>query len=180
MREIKLSLRHATGMAADPDPGQQSFESFYVANSDEIYRTLAVILRDTAAAREATDEAMTRAFVKWRKVRRYDNPGGWVYRVALNWSRTQMRKRRREVLTEPPDREGEASSGRLDPDMYDAIAALSEDHRSVIVLKYLAGFSQGDIAQIVGVPVGTVKSRLSRALETLKEQIDDEYRYENP
>src|SRR5690349_14387934 len=74
----------------------ESFEVFYLAHLDRIYRALAVTLKDVDLAREAADEAMVRAYSHWPRIRRHDNPAGWVYRVGLNWATSWWRKVHRE------------------------------------------------------------------------------------
>jgi hypothetical protein len=84
-----------------------SFESFYAATADRVYRALAVTLGDSHLAREATDEAMARAFVRWRQVATAENPGGWVFRVGLNWatsSRQRLQRRLFRTLAGQPAR----------------------------------------------------------------------------
>jgi len=109
---------------ADHDPPADSFESFYAASVDRVYRALAVTLGDVHRAREAADEAMARAFVRWGRVARCDNPSGWVFRVGLNWATSWRRKVRREAAL--PD-----SGRRLpvttmpEPAGTDAVAALA-------------------------------------------------------
>lgn len=71
------------------------FEPFYRAQWQEVYRPLAVVLRDPDLAREATDEAMTRALRHWKAVAVANNQVGWVYRVAHNWALDQIRRRQR-------------------------------------------------------------------------------------
>jgi RNA polymerase sigma-70 factor (ECF subfamily) len=78
---------------------RRSFEAFYGAEVDRLYRALAVTLGDHHVGREAVDEAMARACARWRIVGGYDQPGGWVYRVALNWARSRWRKVRREHVS---------------------------------------------------------------------------------
>jgi RNA polymerase sigma-70 factor (ECF subfamily) len=82
--------RAPAGAAVEP------FEEFYRAHVDRVYRALAVTLGDSQLAREAADEAMARAYAHWRRVRGLDNPGGWAYRVGLNWATSWWRKLRRE------------------------------------------------------------------------------------
>jgi RNA polymerase sigma-70 factor (ECF subfamily) len=89
----------AAGTDAAPGTGPahpRSFEEFYRAQADRVYRSLAVTLGSPHLAREATDEAMARACASWRRVAELDNPGGWVYRVGLNWATSWWRKVRRE------------------------------------------------------------------------------------
>jgi RNA polymerase sigma factor (sigma-70 family) len=148
------------------------FGEFYERKSAEVYRTLAVVIRDSDLAHEATDEAMVRAYESWKKISRYDNPSGWVYRVALNWARSRMRKRHREVHELPVW----ATTDNLpDPDLDVAIAHLPLPHREVVVLRYLVDMTQDEISEFLEIPVGTVKSRLGRALSTLRAEVQDEH-----
>ena len=73
------------------DP-HRDFETFYRDGYADIARALTVTLGDLDLAQEATDEAMVRAYVRWDKIGAYDNPGGWVYRVGLNWARSARRR----------------------------------------------------------------------------------------
>lgn len=72
-----------------------NFVDFYRDQRASIARAVALTIGELALANEAVDEAMTRAYARWPKVQRLENPGGWVYRVALNWSRSAVRRLRR-------------------------------------------------------------------------------------
>ncbi len=74
--------------------GRADFAAFYEQHHPRVARALAVTLGDAELATEATDEAMVRAYQRWKQVSSLDNPGGWVYRVGLNWSRSVLRRRR--------------------------------------------------------------------------------------
>ena len=69
------------------------FHEFYREARPAVGRALAVTLGDPDLAADAVDEAMIRAYQRWSQVARLDNPGGWVYRVGLNWSRRIFRMR---------------------------------------------------------------------------------------
>lgn len=145
------------------------FEAFYRAQWEEVYRPLAVVLRDPDLAREATDEAMTRALRHWQTVAGAQNQAGWVYRVAHNWALDQLRKRRRRVRRahEPPVWQPEVP----DPAVFEAVSRLPYDQRAVVVLRLVEDWSEREVADALGVASGTVKSRLSRALEKLREEL---------
>ncbi len=145
------------------------FEVFYANQWREVYQPLAVTLRDSDLAREATDEAMVRAYQRWRSVRRMDNPAGWTYRVGLNWALSQLRRRRlvyARVLDTPS-----FDPVPADPVVANALAHLPIDQRAVVVRRYLCDETQSEIADALRVPVGTVRSRLSRALAQLREEV---------
>lgn len=142
------------------------FETFYLAERAGIARALAMTLRDRELAAEATDEAMARAYARWRSVRAMQSPGGWVYRVGLNWARSVLRRRLRprRVLHERPGAEPEIRDMRL----HRALAALDLDRRAVVVCRFFLGMNEAEIAGCLGLRPGTVKSRLHRALRDLE------------
>lgn len=146
------------------------FESFYRSQWPEVYRPLAVVLRNPDLARDATNEAMTRALRDWNKVKGMGNQAGWVYRVAHNWAVDQIRKRnplrRLTKLSEPA-----WQPTVPDPDVFRAVNSLPYDQRAVVVLRLVEDWSVEEVAQALGVPSGTVKSRLSRALDKLREEL---------
>lgn len=146
-----------------------TFEAFYRSAWDRVYRTLAIILRDPDLAAEATDEAMTRAFQRWSSVGEYDNPTGWVFRVALNFSRTRLARRRRETPLAVEFGSWEMSVPV--PELVPALVRLPLEFREVVVLRYLWDWSERDIAAALDLPGGTVKSRLHRALARLRKDL---------
>jgi RNA polymerase sigma factor (sigma-70 family) len=168
----------ATAPRAAPE-ATDSFESFYRGQVDTIYRALAMTLTDPGLAREATDEAMLRAYVRWSTVGGYENPSGWVYRVGLNWATSRWRRTSRERPLSTEDRSG--SSEPPDPAGLAALAALGHltvKHRAVVVARVLLDLSTAETATVLGIPENTVKSRLARALASLRSDLtigdDDE------
>lgn len=77
--------------AHEPDGGE-AFAAFYRADYANVARALSYTLGDTDLGREATDEAMARAYARWSKIGAYDSPAGWVYRVGLNWAYSTRRR----------------------------------------------------------------------------------------
>ncbi len=147
-----------------------SFETFYATRWDDVFRPLAVTLRDPDLAREAVDEAMARAYARWRKVREYRNQEGWVYRVAYNWAISQKRKTRREI--QGADHvDTQVPAAYPNTDLQTALADLSIEQRAIVVLRYLLDWSEEDVAEALGIPKGTVKSRLNRALANLRKDL---------
>jgi RNA polymerase sigma-70 factor (ECF subfamily) len=185
----------------EPTAGGGSFDAFYRAEVDRLYRALAVTLGDHHVAREAVDEAMVRACVRWRTVGGYDRPGGWVYRVGLNWARSRWRKLQREEQLDPPaDDDGAVDPGprsgprpgpggwprpepgpeaEVDGFGGPALAALRDlpvDQRAVIVCRVLLDLDTAATADALGIPTGTAKSRLARGLAALRHQIEEDDR----
>ena len=148
----------------------RDFDAFYGSNWADVYRPLAVTLRNPDLAADAVEEAMARAYRSWGKVRGYDNPAGWVYRVALNWATSQLRKTRREVHGHAPI-DAAVAVTPPDVDLYEALGHLDVKHRAAVVLRYLLDWSEDDVAFALGIRNGTVKSRLHRALHKLREEL---------
>jgi DNA-directed RNA polymerase specialized sigma24 family protein len=149
------------------------FETFYRSEREPLYRALALTLSDAELAREAVDEAMVRAYQRWGHLRTYDNPAGWVYRVGLNWAVSWTRRARRALpVPMVPDDIGVAAAVPADAALAAAVAALGKDQRAVIVLRFHLDWSVDQIAAALRLPAGTVKSRLHRALATLRMDLE--------
>ena len=166
--EAIIELEQVAEQAADISVAKD-FEGFYRAHRDRVARALALTLGDVHNGAEAADEAMARAFQRWNKVSGYYNPEGWVYRVGLNWARSGLRKRSREVLTIYLETSYEQALP--DPSLDRALAELSFEQRSVVVCRYLLDYSVEQTGEALQIPHGTIKSRLSRALERLEEGV---------
>jgi RNA polymerase sigma-70 factor (ECF subfamily) len=148
---------------------QSSFEEYYRVQRDSIYRALLLTIGNQSLAAEAVDEAMVRTYQRWRTVSKYRNPAGWSYRVALNWARDQLRKRKREQLGDAPEM-GVPVPSVGDPMLLEALGSLPLEYRSVVVLRYYFDWSQVQIADALDIPEGTVKSRLNRGLAELRKR----------
>jgi RNA polymerase sigma-70 factor (ECF subfamily) len=149
------------------------FDTFYREHRQRIGAALAFTLGDHQLGYEAADEAMARTYQRWSEVQNYVNPSGWVYRTGLNWARSWLRRRTRSrskdrMLARPESDDGQQS----DTDMAAALATLSDEHRSVIVLRYFCDWSVVETAAALDVAPGTVKSRLARALDALRTEIE--------
>jgi DNA-directed RNA polymerase specialized sigma24 family protein len=144
-----------------------SFEDFYRTNRTSIGRALALTLRNTALAAEAVDEAMARAYQRWPHVSQLENPGGWVYRVGLNWSRSVVRRLTRPAPVWVASPAASPAPIVQDPLVDRALGLLTVDQRAVVVCRLLLNLSEASTAHALGIRPGTVKSRLHRALARL-------------
>jgi len=146
----------------------------------ERYRTgligyVAGLLRTREDAEELAQEAFLRAC---REAPRLNNPatfGGWLYRIAHNLAMSHARKRHPVPLAgDPPD----CVAGVTEEDhtiaLLAAVNRLGEPHREVIVRKYFDRLTIEEVAGQLGIPAGTVRSRLSRAYSELREMLTDE------
>lgn len=131
---------------------------------------------DVTEAQDVVQEAFARALARPGVLTDVDNPEAWLRTVAVNLVR--RRWRRRALLDtillrdRPVQRFAEAPPDPEKTDVRTAIAALPRPFREVIVLHYLADLPVDEVARVLSVPVGTVKSRLSRGRAALAERLD--------
>lgn len=144
-----------------------------------VYRTALAIVRDPAAAEDILQDCFLKVYANARRIDARRPLAPWLYRVTVNLSYTWLTRARNQrtpleqvsdVLHSPmkqaPDQLTEQSEIRQN--VRQAIAELSLDQRVVVVLYYLNNLSLQDIAEILDLPVGTVKSRLFYARENLR------------
>lgn len=116
---------------------------------------------------------MARAWSRWSQVGGFDRPSAWVYRVALNWARSWHRKMRRRVLTDPAGVDQSTVDDLPDVDVIALLDGLTPRDRELVVLRYFLQFTPTEIANLNGTAVGTVKSRLHRALARLRADVKE-------
>lgn len=176
MDELESSLRSTTagGRALGDDAPEAifiaSFAEFYRIHHPKIAASLALNFGDAELGREATDEAMTRAFQRWGTVSGHDNPAGWVYRVGLNWGRSWFRRAGRRLPW--LDRTEAELPETSDPALRSALQNLDHRLRAVVVCRYFLDWSTKQTSAALDIPTGTVKSRLHQALSELRGQLE--------
>lgn len=154
----------------------------YERYKDRIYRTALAITRDPAAAEDILQECFVRLFTHADRLRTEEPIGPWLYRVAVNLSADWLSHRQRwfglvnrlvERWTAPLRVEREVEERELQEKVQNAIRSLPLAQQVVVVLYYLEGLSLKEIAEILEVPEGTVKSRLHYAREALRERLTE-------
>ncbi|BAN70150.1 RNA polymerase sigma factor [endosymbiont of unidentified scaly snail isolate Monju] len=141
---------------------------------ERLYRLAWSWSHDQHMPEDLVQETLARALDKLDSLRDETRLAAWLTRIMANLFRDQFRRQREdtgqdaEPVTEETPEEA-ADRSQLVQHTREAIAALNDDHRQIITLVDLAGFSYADAAQILDVPVGTVMSRLSRARGRLRE-----------
>ena len=145
-------------------------EALFRLHWPRAYRAAYLVVHDAAAAEDIAQEAFLAAI---RNLDRFDRRrpfGPWLHRIVVNraidWTRARQLRAESE-LVEAPAPESEP----LDGSLLAALAALPPDHRAVIVLRHLLEYTPGEISELLGLPRGTVNSRLRRGLDSLKETV---------
>ncbi len=156
------------------------------ARIDAIYRLSFAIVGDAADAGDATQETFVAAWRRIRSLRDGDRFDAWLQRIAVNSARMTLRARGRRRVREIPSGDVAAiaaASDRLprpqssDTDMLRAaLDRLPIDQRTILVLHHLEGHGVAELAGILEIPVGTVKSRLHTARAALEAALASEGR----
>lgn len=138
-----------------------------------LVRSLSVAF-DPVDAADAVQEAFVEAARRWGEVGRYDDPAGWVRRVAVNrlLNGRRNRRRRREILATIRPVPDESLTDEL-LDLRRAVAALPDRMRAAVCLHYLSDLSVDDVADALGVSAGTVKSNLHDARARLRSALGE-------
>jgi RNA polymerase sigma-70 factor (ECF subfamily) len=158
-----------------------AFEALAIGAGDRLFAIARLILRDVHAAEDAVQEALVHAWRDLPRLRDADRFDAWLHRLLINACYDQGRHRRRwsaEIHVLHADAPTEDAAGSLaDRDQIErGFRRLKPEHRVVVVLHHYLGLSAPEIADTLGIPVGTAKSRLHYALETLRAALEADAR----
>lgn len=152
------------------------FAAFVAEATPALARTAWLLCGDERRAEELVQAALVRTYLAWGTARQRE-PLAYARRVLANLRIDGWRKHRREVLTgAPPEQALAAEADRLaERDrLVRALGTLSPRQRRVVVLRHLVGLSEREVADDLGVSVGTVKSTASRGLAQLRSVLGEE------
>ncbi len=157
---------------------QDHAEAIYRDNSPQIYRAALFLTKSPALADDITQDTFIQVF---RKYHSYDPAKPilpWIYKIALNITRKTIRKQKWLFLTkEVPDNVGYnfvedvVLKNELDQELWKEINKLTQKRQEIIVMHYYSGLKLNEIATTLGIPLGTCKSRLNAALNSLGKQL---------
>jgi RNA polymerase sigma-70 factor (ECF subfamily) len=176
----RLAQPEAGDLIASAAAGDElAFRRIIAAHHDDMRRVCVYLVGDHAIADEATQAAWV---IAWKKIGSVREPAGlrpWLVAVAANEAKQLLRKRRRlteiELATsaslEPGGRDPATGVSGIDLRM--AMSRLDPSDRELIALRYVAGFDSSELAIATGLKPGTVRQRLRRLLDRLREDLGD-------
>lgn len=164
----------------------ESFEALIKSYNRYAYNIAYRMMGNEEDAKDMSQEALIKAFKSIKQFKMEANFSTWLYRIVINTCKDELRKRKEHTIS--LDETFESGTG-LKNDISDvagdpiiiyeklelkekveaALNKLSEDGKSVVVLKDIMGYSYDEIGEILQIPIGTVRSRLNRSRNTLKE-----------
>jgi RNA polymerase sigma-70 factor (sigma-E family) len=169
-------LPRADGQADGEAAGETDFSAFVVARGPALLRLAVLLTADPETAQDLVQDALVRVLPRWPRVAAHGNPEAYV-RAALRsaWI-DSWRRRRREVVADPPDDAMFLVADRTDgPDgaavrlsVEAALARLTERQRAVLVLRFYEDLTEAETARVMRCSVSTVKSQTRRALGRVK------------
>jgi len=151
-------------MDGDRERDELELRELYNACYPRLVGVLGAMCGSQQDAEEAVQDAFVRLIGQWPRVRGYEDPEGWVRRVAIGKLSNQRRKARnglRALIRLGPSRTADGPDGDT-VDLARALAALPRAQREVLVLHHVVGLAVEAVAVELSAPVGTVKSRLRR------------------
>jgi RNA polymerase sigma-70 factor (ECF subfamily) len=164
----------------------EAFSQVVAATLGRLIAVARLIMRDEDSAQDAVQDAFVDAWKDIRGLRDPDRLEAWMYRLLVHACRTRARREHarrtlqvRQVRLEAWQGDVEASSESavvLHDQVERALRRLSTDQRAVLVLVYYLDLSLADAARVLGIPIGTMKSRLSRATQALRAALDADAR----
>jgi RNA polymerase sigma-70 factor, ECF subfamily len=163
-----METKAAAGAPAD-------FDAIFRAHYWPMVRSLTVACGDREVAADAVQDAFTRAYARWRRIARYDEPAGWVRHVALNRIRDHYRKAergRRAVDRLGSQTDHVVAGPEPTTDIGPLLATLPRQQRTAMALFYVEQCSIREIAQSMDLSEGAVKYHLHAGRSTLKGLVD--------
>ena len=173
-----LSRRSEAALVRSAQGGvAEAAEELFRRHWPAAHRAAWLVVHDAAAAEDIAQEAFMSAF---RSLDRFDRRrplGPWLHRIVVNraidWSRARALRPEAAADTLPEPVAPEAAV-ELGDELVAALADLGPEHRAVVVLRHLLGYTPGEIAAMLDLPRGTVNSRLRRALDALSLTLEEE------
>ena len=152
------------------------FAQYMAARQPSLLRTAYLLTGDRHSAEDLVQTSLAKLYLSWDKVQRRELVDGYVRRIMVNENNSLWRRawKRKEVSTDAvPDHAG--TEDRPDHGersaLWEFVQTLPRKQRAVVVLRYYEDLSEAEIAETLGISVGTVKSQCSRALAALRERV---------
>lgn len=154
-----------------------SYEDLYRREFPGLVAVAAVLTGDTRDGEDLVQDTMVKAFLRWNRVAQLQRPGGWCHRVLVNACRSWWRRRRREANHLRSARQGDLSTTGPSPDavaFWSAVRQLPTRPRSAVALHFAGDLTTAEVAAILGVPEGTVRSDIARARGFVMRAMEEE------
>src|SRR4051794_26205335 len=150
----------------------EQFTEFFTARAPAMRRTAYLIVGDWHAAEDVTQLGFARLYVVWPRVRP-DTLEAYARKIVVNEALGWLRRRRRDHLTQTPPEPRFVAAADSPLDVAHALSLLPGQQRAIVALRFLDDLPVSEVARILEIAEGTVKSQTSRALITLRARIPE-------
>ena len=155
-----------------------SFDSIYLQHKDMVFRTAVAMLSDDVEAEDLMQTIFIKVHNSKMEFKDEIHFKRWLHRITVNLCIDELRKHRNILRLDRMREKGiepitESSKAKIEikEELQQALACLDLKQRSVIILKYLHGLTYEEIAKTLGIPLGTVKSRLNTAIKIMRNKV---------
>jgi RNA polymerase sigma-70 factor (ECF subfamily) len=149
-----------------------AFEALLLAYQDKVFRLSYSMLGDRAQAEDAAQECFLRIWKAMDRYRGESSMGTWIFSIARNVCLTAISKRRKAAPIEEAERAKPEAPDRQ-RDIARLVLELPENYRQVVMLFYMEDRSYEEVARLLDLPVGTVKTHLHRARQQLASMVEE-------
>jgi RNA polymerase sigma-70 factor (ECF subfamily) len=162
------------------DDSHPAFEQLIKQYQYRVLRTIASIISDDLAAHDVAQETFLSAWSDLHKLKEKQKFGGWLNQIAINLSKHWLRDQRKHQEHTASFRgmtalmqERSHQQRKLRQEVWEAIDELSEEHREVVILHYISGYSYEEISEMLSIPTSTIVGRLQKARNQLRKEFVD-------
>ena len=156
------------------DPATQ-FRELYEREYRSVYRTIRAMTFDPSLAEDLSQEVFVRAYRSRDRYRPTGPAGAWLHRIAVNVTISHLRREKLSRLLAPKLLLGPGSGGYEQVEaktlLEKGMARLSPKVRAAVVLHYFHGYTREEVGKILGIPSGTVASRIAKAMVVMREAL---------
>lgn len=171
--EMERLVRRAKGGSA------QAFSELYKSVYADLYRFAFYTMKQQQDAEDAVSEAVMKAFEKLRALKKAEAFRSWMFQILVNCCREKLKQRSRQEFVQE---EGKSAGGvqvsqteaELSMSLREAFNALSDEERMVIALSVFGGYKSGEIGEQMELPAATVRSKLRRGLQKMRDFLGEE------
>jgi RNA polymerase sigma-70 factor (ECF subfamily) len=180
---VKLPGNEAELLTRVVSGDRAAFDAIMRTHEDRVFSVCLRLLGDRERALDATQDTFLIVFRKANQFQGRSALGTWIYRIAVNTCYDHLRRAQRRP-TQPlpehldpsdPSAEEAIESAALRPEIETALGRLPTDFREAVILSDLEGLTMPEAAEVLGVPIGTVKSRVFRGRRLLAEHLGNRY-----
>ena len=168
---VQMGQSHSARALRDAE-----FEEYMAARQPSLLRTAYLLTGDRHSAEDLVQTSLAKLYLAWDKVQRREMVDGYVRRIMVNEHNSLWRRawKRKEVPTDAvPDRAGvvDTPDDGTSAALWEFVQTLPRKQRAVVVLRFYEDLSEAEVAELMGISVGTVKSQSSRALAALRARV---------